>query len=182
MLVILLARLCVRSFSSPPLPTHTKSQQSETVTFLTVLLQTIFSCCGEWELSGPRRPVWIIPVILSLDHYSNKEDTYYHSRAVSSQSDPDTCLPCRTLFHEFGFEAAHTPFRLNIHNSCQYTRLHMHAQTYMGTDPHPRQHSLKDIHGPIYTHKMNTAITKLSPPQRASRSEPREGEVYIYLL
>lgn len=86
---------------------------SETITFLTLLLQPIFSRCGEWEPGGPCWQVWIIPVIFSLKHYSNKEDTYYRSQAVSTQSDPLT--PACPAGH----------YSVNVF--LKHTGLHMHA-------------------------------------------------------
>lgn len=103
---------------------HTKSQQSETITFLTVLLQPVFSCCGEWEPGGPCWQVWIIPVIFSLKHYSNKEDTYYHSRAVSTQSDPLTHYSMNVASKLHTFTQTHIfaqPMRVGRTHECTCT-------------------------------------------------------------
>lgn len=44
--------LCEAFFIAFRFP-YTKAHQSETITFLTVLLQPIFSRCGEWETGSP---------------------------------------------------------------------------------------------------------------------------------
>lgn len=129
---------------------HTKSQQSETITFLTVLLQPIFSSCREWEPSGPCWQVWIISVIFSLKYSSNKEDTYYHSQTVPTQSDLLTpACPtghysvnvasklhthsqtvCSTLTHitpEYGLDTGGRHAYINLQNYTS-TQTHIHTQ------------------------------------------------------
>lgn len=86
------ARFCCalcEAFSIPSPSSHTVTTERNHH-ILTVLLQPIFSHRGEWEPCGPWWQVWIIPVIFRLKHYSNKENTYYPSRAVSTHSDPLT--------------------------------------------------------------------------------------------
>lgn len=106
---------------------HAKSQKSGTITFLTVLLQPVFSCCGEWEPSGPCWQVWIIPVIFSLKHYSNIEDTYYHSQAVSTQQDPPTRYS--TSVWLWGGVQSETKAE-NIHNPWEWAG-HRYIHTHM---------------------------------------------------
>lgn len=81
---------------------------------------------GDWEPSGPCWQVWFIPVIFSLKHYSNKEDTYYHSQPVFTQSDPPT-LACPT-----GRDSMNVALKLHTHTDWHSSRtlVYMHALTY----------------------------------------------------
>ena len=138
--------------------THTQSQQSETLTSLTVLLQPLTLWQGGGEPSRPCWQVRTIPVTFSLEHYSDKEDTYYHSLAVSTQAGPRT--------------PAWPPGHYSMNEALEQCTLMRH--TCMNT--HRNTHTQARAHTPN-EHPCCRALVSA-----ASRRSPRGGDVYIHRL